>query len=270
MDQNPTSMPEPTVPTPPTEPYPHHDLPLEVPQPPAGPSAVVSPVAEQPAWSSPQPTYDAAPQPIAQPHPGWHKPHMKMPGFMQAASSAFDNAAAAPQYGSTPSVIPDMAQVPLSSSDPARPVPVVRVLSPVGVEYVFLTFTLFTGAIGLTSVLIALVNGKFDFDVLSFPAAVLLVSVPTFAWLFLYLKKQELLRPALKLDPSKRRSTQFSQIVSFAVCFFTLIGLVFAIFAKLGGQLDFSVFKAILDSLCVLVVAGGILTYYWRDEHKSY
>lgn len=154
-------------------------------------------------------------------------------------------------------------------ADPLRPVPVVRVLSPVGVEYVFLVFALISGAIGLASVLISLVNGKLDFSVLAFPAAMLLVSVPIFAYLFLRLKKLEILQPNLRLDPSKRRSTQFIQIVSFITCLFTLIGLVYAIFAKMGGQSSVSIGKAILDAICVLVVAGGILAYYWRDEHQG-
>jgi len=155
------------------------------------------------------------------------------------------------------------------STDPLRPIAVVRVLSPVGVEYVFLTFTLFTGAIGLAAALLSLVNGKADFSVLAFPTATLVVSVPVFAYLFLRLKKMELLQPNLRFDPSKRRSTQFTQIVSFVVCLFTMIGLVFAIFASIGGQSSVPVGKALLDALCVLVVAGGILAYYWRDEHKA-
>jgi hypothetical protein len=159
-------------------------------------------------------------------------------------------------------------QVVASNSSQTKPVPVVRVLSPVGVEYVFLTITLFVGAIALASALIALVNGKTDFSVLAFPAAVLLITVPTFAGFFLRLKKLEVDLPEMRLDPSKRRSTQFTQIVSFIVILFTLIGFVFDVFMKLGGQGGPSIVKAILDALCVLVVAGGILAYYWRDEHK--
>jgi hypothetical protein len=125
---------------------------------------------------------------------------------------------------------------PLSASDGVKPVPVVRVLSPFGVEYVFLTLTLFAAAIGLTSALLALVNGKTDFSALAFPTALLVVSVPVFGVIFLHLKKLELSRPELKLDASKRRSTQVTQIVSFIVSLLTLVGLVFAIFAKIGGQ----------------------------------
>lgn len=156
-----------------------------------------------------------------------------------------------------------------SNSDPLRPTPVVRVLSPVGVEYVFLTFTLFVAAAALIGVLLTLVNGKADFAVLAFPASTLVVTVPLFAALFLRLKRLELRNPALKLDASKRRSTQFTQIVAFIVSLLTLIGFVFSIFAKLGGIDNMSIGKSALNTLCVLAVSGGILAYYWYDEHRS-
>ncbi len=150
-----------------------------------------------------------------------------------------------------------------------RPVPVVRVLSPRGVEYVFLTVNLFAAAIGLASVLIALVNGKLGFDILAFPVALLVVSLPLFAWLFLRLKKAELAQPELKLDPSKRRSTQFTQITAYLVVFFSLVGWVSSVFAKIGGKYDGSLVKTSLDVLVLLVVAGGVLAYYWIDEHRN-
>jgi hypothetical protein len=148
-----------------------------------------------------------------------------------------------------------------------NPQPVVRVLSPRGVEYVFLTIALLSGAFALAGILLSMVNGKFNFEVLSFPTAVLTVSFPTFVWLFLRLKQAELLNPALRLDASKRRSTQFIQIFTFLVCFFTLIGFVTTLFAKLSGHFNDSFPKVILDVLVIEAVAGGILYYYWRDEH---
>lgn len=149
------------------------------------------------------------------------------------------------------------------------PQPVVKVLSPRGVEYVFMTIALVTGAVGLTSALLALVNGNDSFSVLYFPLALLLVSVPIFSGLFLRLKQAELIDPNARLDASKRRSTQFLQIVSFFICFFTLIGLLATIFAKVSGTYNGSLVKVILDVIVILVVAGGILFYYWNDEHKN-
>lgn len=150
---------------------------------------------------------------------------------------------------------------------PVEPQPVVHVLSPRGVEYVFLTIALFTAAIGLGSVLISLVNGEYGFDILAFPVATLLVSVPIFAWLFLRLKKAELVDPQLRRDPSKRRSTQFTQIVAFLVFFFTLIGFLTLLFMKMAGQYDASAVKLVLNTLVILLISGGLLFYYWRDEH---
>lgn len=170
-------------------------------------------------------------------------------------------------YSQPPMSVPTPAA--LTQADELAPQPVVQVLSPNGVEYVFLTLTLFIGATSLISALIALVNGAANFAALAFPAAALLVTLPVFAVIFMHLKKMELRSPSLKLDPSKRRSTQATQIVSFVVCLFTLIGFFGAVFAAMGGAPGITVGKAALDALCVLLVAGGILFYYWRDEHKT-
>lgn len=158
---------------------------------------------------------------------------------------------------------------PVALGDAANPLAVVQVLSPVGVEYVFMTISLFAVAGGLTAALLSLVNGKTDFTVLAFPTALLLISLPLFALLFLRTKRQELLRPALRQDPSKRRSTQFTQIVSFIISMFTLVGLVFSAFTKLGGQSSVPIGKAVLDGSVLLVVFGGMLAYYWWDEHRT-
>src|ERR1035441_4219828 len=136
----------------------------------------------------------------------------------------------------TPPPPPSLPAMSPQSAGGVVPMPVVRVLSPRGVEYVFMTVALLTGALGLGSALISLVNGKTEFSVMAFPAATLLVSVPVFAWLFLRLKATELADPSLRLDPSKRRSTQFIQIASFLVSFFTVIGYVSAVFDKMSGD----------------------------------
>lgn len=164
-------------------------------------------------------------------------------------------------YGYTPS---PAASVPTG----LIPQPVVRVLSPRGVEYVFMAIALVTGAIGLVSALLALVNGNHSFSVLYFPLALLVVAVPVFSALFLRLKQAELLDPSARLDASKRRTTQFLQIGSFVICFFTLIGFLATIFSKLSGNYSGSIVKVVLDVAVILLIAGGILYYYWNDEHK--
>jgi len=164
-----------------------------------------------------------------------------------------------------------LGRSPETSNNPVShmaPSPVVSVLSPNGIEYVFMTIALFGTAIAFAVLLLQLVNGVLDFNALAFPIASLLVLLPVFSFLFLRLKKRELREPTLRFDASKRRSTQFTQIVTFTTCLLTLIGFVFAILSKFAGGLSMSLVKISLDMLCILLIAGGILFYYWRDEHK--
>jgi hypothetical protein len=37
----------------------------------------------------------------------------------------------------------------------------------------------------------------------------------------------------------------------------------------MGGQLGTSLGKIVLDILVLLIIFGGILAYYWHDEHKG-
>ncbi|HEY8999352.1 MAG TPA: hypothetical protein VIM53_03460 [Candidatus Saccharimonadales bacterium] len=173
---------------------------------------------------------------------------------------------------STPPSAPLDAPAPATNSPfgtATQSQPIVKVLSPFGVEYVFLALTLFFAASGLIAALLILVNGSASFSALSFPVATLLVTVPVFSFLFLRLKKLEMRMPHLRLDASKRRTTQFIQIISFIATISSVIGFVYSVFAKMAGQSGTSVGKAFLDALCFVVVAGGILAYYWREEHAS-
>lgn len=166
-----------------------------------------------------------------------------------------------------PPTVPAHHAHPAISGNGITPMPVVKVLSPFGVEYVFMTISLFVAAVSVIGILLLLVNGTSAFAALAFPTAALVVTLPIFAGLFLRLKKMELKMPELKLDASKRRSTQVMQIVSFLACLFSLIGFMGVLFAALGGLNDVSVGKSALNALCIIAVAGGILAYYWRDEH---
>jgi mannose/fructose/N-acetylgalactosamine-specific phosphotransferase system component IIC len=145
---------------------------------------------------------------------------------------------------------------------------VVEVFSTRGVEYAMLTICLFLAAGALIGLLLALVNGAGHFAVLAFPISLLIVTLPVFSFFFLRQKRAELANPALKLDPSKRRLTQFTQIVAFAICLFSVIAFVFLIFSKVSGQGGLSIVKGLLNLVIVLAVAGGILAYYWHDEHQ--
>lgn len=150
-----------------------------------------------------------------------------------------------------------------------EPVPVVKVLSVRGVEYLMMSIALWVGAFTFVGLILSLINGGTGFDVLAFPISALVVSVGIFAFFFLRLKKLELQNPRLRFDPSKRRLSQITQVLAYLAVFVSLIGVLYSIIAKVGGSLNTSLWKIVLDFLIVLAVAGGILYYYWRDEHRG-
>lgn len=249
-DPDPITPPVPSVPPQPFTPPASQFTPPPAPPAPAAP--VAPPSESAPAWTPPPVTTSppessfGPPSPMSQPVPPPVVPPL-------------------PSFGSYGAPVEQDNSAPTS----VTPQPVVQVLSPRGVEYVFLTISLFTGAIGLMSALISIVNGKFAFSVLAAPVALLVVALPVFAFFFLRLKSAELRDAGLALDPSKRRSTQAIQIVSFIVSFFTLIGFVSILFAVMSGGVKLSLVKVILDVLSIEAVFGGILAYYWHDEHRS-
>lgn len=156
----------------------------------------------------------------------------------------------------------------LASTD-GDPVPVVQVLSIRGVEYLMMTLALWFVAAALMWALLALVNGRTNFEILAFPISMLLVSSPLFAFFYIRLRKAELESPALRTEPSKRRLSQITQIITYLICLFNLIGFVYIIMTKIGGTGEVSIGKAALNVSVVLAIAGGVLAYYWFDEHKG-
>ncbi len=149
-----------------------------------------------------------------------------------------------------------------------RPVPVVKVLSVRGVEYLFMSIFLWLTAGSFVGLILSLINGQTGFSSLAFPLSVLVVSLPGLAVLFLRLKAAELADPALRLEASKRRLTQITQLLAFLTCLINVITFVYLVLQKIGGEGKLEVVKAILNMMVILVVAGGILVYYWYDEHK--
>lgn len=156
----------------------------------------------------------------------------------------------------------------LSSIQDDKPVAVVKVLSVKGVEYAMMTLALWFGASAISWILLAIINSYSGFSVLAFPVSLLLVSLPIFAFLFLRLRKAELANPTLRFDPSKRRLSQITQIFTFITCVFNITFFVYTIMTKIGGKNSTSLLKEFLSLLVILVIAGGILTYYWFDEHR--
>lgn len=149
-----------------------------------------------------------------------------------------------------------------------RPVPVVKVLSVRGVEYAMMSILLWFGAGSLIFILIALIQGGNSFETLAFPLALLLVTTPGFAYLYLRLRRAELADPSLRLEASKRRYSQITQIVAFLTCFFNIVTVVYMLLSIAGGTEGVSIGKTLGSAVAVLAVAGGILAYYWVDEHR--
>jgi hypothetical protein len=148
------------------------------------------------------------------------------------------------------------------------PLAVVQALSVRGLEYTMMSLSLWLIAGSVIWVLISLINGGTSFKLLVLPTSILIACVPVFSLLFFRLKKEELANPDLRFDPSKRRLSQFTQIVAFSACLFNVVGFIYLALGKVAGEGGASIGKAALTLLAVLVVAGGVLAYYWLDEHK--
>jgi hypothetical protein len=173
-----------------------------------------------------------------------------------------------PKTNESPVKIEPLTAPTLSMPMDDRPVPVVKVLSVRGVEYAMMSILLWFGAGSLTIILVSLINGMSGFEALAFPLAVLLVCLPGFAFLFLRLRAAELANPELRLEASKRRFSQITQIIAFLTCFFNFVAVVYLFISMAGGTEIDSIGKVLGSAGVILVIAGGILYYYWIDEHR--
>lgn len=164
---------------------------------------------------------------------------------------------------------PPPPPVTLSTPVSDEPVPVIRVLSVRGVEYAMMTIALWFAATGLGWVLLNVANGSSNFDFLVVPLSVLITTLPVFSILFLRLKRAELANPQLRLEPSKRRLSQLTQVLAFIVCMVNLTVFVYSVLQKINGSDSVSIGKSALSLVIILAIAGGILAYYWFDEHRA-
>lgn len=163
---------------------------------------------------------------------------------------------------------------------PSQPIGVVKVFSTRGVEYYFMLITLAVSAGALGTLLLSIADIIFSdssstFDatgIMAFTAAALIVSFPIFAFLFLRLKKAELLNPGLRQDQSRRRMVQIALIVSFLVGLFSTISYLFVLLAAAFGGSDYEVADVglmIADFVITIAIAGGIFVYFWLDSHRK-
>ena len=156
----------------------------------------------------------------------------------------------------------------LEAKQPDMPVPVVRVLSVRGVEYGMMTIALWISASTLAWVVLNMLNGSKGFNYLVVPTSALVVCVPIFGLLFLRLKRAEMANPDLRLDPSKRRWSQTTQMLAYLACLINLIFFVYMVLQHFSADKPKPISKAIVNLVVILAIAGGILAYYWLDEHR--
>ncbi len=149
-----------------------------------------------------------------------------------------------------------------------QPIAVVKVLSVRGVEYGMMTIVLWAGAITLAWIILNMLNGSKGFNYVVVPTSALIVCVPVFGWFFFRLKRAELANPSLRFDPSKRRWSQITQIIAYTAVLLNLIYFVYIVLQHTSGGSGTSIGKALVNLLVILVIAGGILVYYWFDEHR--
>lgn len=150
-----------------------------------------------------------------------------------------------------------------------QPVPVVKVLSVRGVEYGMMTIALWIAASTLAWVLLNMLNGSKGFSYVVVPTSALVVCIPIFGLLFIRLKRAELRDPNLRLDPSKRRWSQTTQMLAYIACLINLIYFVYVVLQHFSADKPKPISKAIINLSVILVIAGGILAYYWFDEHRA-
>lgn len=163
-----------------------------------------------------------------------------------------------------------------------EPISVVQNLSTRGFEYSIMFIALLASAFSLGLILHEAVNNLFASSTVNsydsygnegaytFAMTLLLVTFPIFAVMFLRLKKAELADPGLRKDPSRKRMSHFTQFLAFA---FGVGYIVYFVYSLINGVSDAgettSLAQSFTHMLITVLLAGGIFTYFWRDEHRA-
>lgn len=171
--------------------------------------------------------------------------------------------------GSGPVYTEPKVNTPTHQPESDEPMPVVRVLSVRGVEYGMMTIALWVAATTAAWIALNFLNGSGNFDNVVVPVSSLVICLPVFGLLFLRLKRAELAEPSLKLDPSKRRWSQSTQFLAFIGLLINFIYFVYVLLQHASGGKGPTIGKSLLSLAVVTVIAGGILAYYWHDEHRA-
>jgi hypothetical protein len=218
----------------------------------------------------PDPLNNPTAEPAINQEPPNHSPmgHVASHSFMDSGpeKTVFGNFAP-PSQPDPPAPLSSVFDNPDRPSD--EPVAVVRVLSTRGVEYGMMSLALWIAASTMAWVVLNMLNGSGGFNTLVVPTSSLVICLPVFGLFFLRLKKAELANPQLRLDPSKRRWSQTTQFLAYIVLLVNFIYFVYTILQHASGGKAPSIGKSLVNLLVILVIAGGVLLYYWRDEHRT-
>ena len=166
-----------------------------------------------------------------------------------------------------------------TAGSPQQPIAVVSQRTTRGLEYVIMFLALGVTATSLGEVLHSLVDDSFgntsSYDgLVSYATSALIVSLPIFVILFLRLKRAELADPSIRRDSSRRHAVQLTLIVAFLWGLFRLVTYIYSLLN--GGSTSFLDASGtslpvanLLHMLITVVIAGGIFSYYWADEHRK-
>jgi hypothetical protein len=156
-------------------------------------------------------------------------------------------------------------------SDNNHPVTMVAKMSTRDTEYSIMYICLLITALGIGGVLHQLLFSMQTSDESgywaggSFGITMILVTLPIFTWLFLRLKRAEQKSPALLKSATRHRGVKGMIMISFLGL---IIHSVIFVYMSLNSYGKF--FDSISHFVITLLVAGGILQYFWRDEHRNY
>ena len=139
--------------------------------------------------------------------------------------------------------------------------------APSGVAYVLQTMVVLAMLSALAWLALTVVNG-WGFVVAALPVSILLIAVPEFCILTLYLARSGRAEAGALQRAARRRSVQLLQVVSFLVCFVTLVVGAYLLFLGGAQYIDSHAWRTLASVACILAVFGNSFLYYWFAERR--
>ena len=211
---------------------------------------------------------------------GWNDDRIRheltVAGWDQAAVNDALNALVVPKPGDE--VLVPISQ-PKTTTKGEHPIAVVHNLSVLGFEYSIMFISMIGSAFSLAALLLTYLSDLFSsgstYDdgsgSTAFFVTLMIVVFPIFVGLFIRLKKAELNNPSIRLDPSRRRWIQFTQLIAFLFGIGFIVSFIYRLLVPSYGSYDTNphLGEQLLRTVIVLGIAGSIFLYYWFDEHRT-